>query len=105
VADALPSSIEQIDAWRNAPSETQHLEFKEARTQFEHSQLREYRVAFANEGGGHLLLGITDAPPRERARLRRFGIASARAGMPHRSNRSLIANALIHQDLRTYGGQ
>ena len=62
--DARPPSIEQINAWRNAPSETQHLEFKAARTQFEHSRLREYCVALANEGGGHLLLGIADAPPR-----------------------------------------
>ena len=62
--EALQPSIERIDALLNSPTETQHLEFKEARTQFEHSRLREYCVALANEGGGHLLLGITDAPPR-----------------------------------------
>lgn len=58
------TSIEQIDAWRGCASETQHLEFKEAHTQFEMAKLREYCVALANEGGGHLLLGIADKPPR-----------------------------------------
>src|SRR3954471_5809112 len=64
MADALAPSIERIDAWRLAPSETQHLEFKEARTQFDEYKLRQYCVALANEGGGHLLLGIADQRPR-----------------------------------------
>ena len=64
MSDALPPWVERVDTWRCAPGETQRLEFKEARNQFEYSRLREYCVALANEGGGHLLLGITDTPPR-----------------------------------------
>jgi len=64
MSDSPTTSIEQIDEWRRSASESQHLEFKEARTQFEMSRLREYCVALANEGGGHLLLGIADKPPR-----------------------------------------
>lgn len=64
MSDAPVTSIVQIDAWRESASESQHLEFKEARSQFDMSKLREYCVALANEGGGHLLLGITDKPPR-----------------------------------------
>ena len=55
----------QIDFWRSAASEHQRLEFKEAKTQFDNRRLYEYCVALANEGGGHLLLGIADKPPRE----------------------------------------
>jgi predicted HTH transcriptional regulator len=55
---------EQIDLWRNAPSEHQRLEFKEAKTQFDNQKLYKYCVALANEGGGYLLLGIADKPPR-----------------------------------------
>ena len=56
--------IAQIDLWRQAPSEHQRLEFKEAKTQFDNKRLYRYCVALANEGGGHLLLGIADNPPR-----------------------------------------
>jgi predicted HTH transcriptional regulator len=54
----------QIDLWRATPSEHQRLEFKEAKTQFDNWKLYKYCVALANEGGGHLLLGIADKPPR-----------------------------------------
>lgn len=40
------------------------MEFKEAKTQFDNRKLYKYCVALANEGGGHLLLGIEDLPPR-----------------------------------------
>lgn len=46
------------------PSETRNLEFKEAKNQFDNDKLFEYCVAIANEGGGHLLLGISNTPPR-----------------------------------------
>ncbi len=55
---------EQIDIWRSAPSETQHLEFKTAKTQYDNIKLYKYCVAIANEGGGFLLLGIADKLPR-----------------------------------------
>lgn len=55
---------EQIDLWRQAPSEHQRLEFKEAKAQFDNPRLYEYCVALANEGGGHLVLGVANKPPR-----------------------------------------
>jgi ATP-dependent DNA helicase RecG len=57
-------TVAQIDLWRSAPSETQILEFKEAKTAFDREKLNEYCVAIANEGGGHLVLGVADAMPR-----------------------------------------
>ena len=55
---------EQIDQWLAEPSEHPRLEFKEARTQFGRTRLCEYCVAIANEGGGHLVLGVADSPRR-----------------------------------------
>jgi ATP-dependent DNA helicase RecG len=55
---------EQIDLWRQSPSEHQRLEFKEAKTQLDNDRLFRYCVALANEGGGFLVLGVGDRPPR-----------------------------------------
>jgi len=60
----MPTTPSQIDLWRSVSSEHQRLEFKEAKTQFDNRKLYEYCVALANEGGGHLLLGVSDKPPR-----------------------------------------
>lgn len=59
------TTVDQIDRWRNERSETQRLEFKEAKNQYSKEKLYEYCVAIANEGGGHLVLGIRDQAPRE----------------------------------------
>lgn len=60
----MTTTPEQIDFWRQLPSETQRLEFKEAKGQYDFRKLLKYCVALANEGGGYLLLGIADKPPR-----------------------------------------
>ena len=60
----MATTPEQINLWRQSPSEHQRLEFKEAKTQFDNRKLYECCVALANEGGGHLLLGVADKPPR-----------------------------------------
>jgi predicted HTH transcriptional regulator len=57
-------TTDQIDLWRSSASETQNLEFKEARNQYDTRKLCHYCVAIANEGGGHLVLGVADRPPR-----------------------------------------
>ena len=58
-------TVEQINLWRQLPSETQNLEFKEAKTQYDTKKLSRYCVAIANEGGGHLIFGVKDKLPRE----------------------------------------
>ncbi|MBP7826173.1 MAG: putative DNA binding domain-containing protein [Verrucomicrobia bacterium] len=60
----MSTTPEQINLWRSAISEDQRLEFKEAKTQFDFRTLCKYCVALANEGGGRLLFGIADQPPR-----------------------------------------
>ena len=60
----MATAAEQIDLWRQTPSEHQKLEFKEAKTQFDNDRLYKYCVAIANECGGKLILGVADQPPR-----------------------------------------
>lgn len=60
----MSALLERLRAWMDQPSETEHLEFKEAKTQFDTERLREYCIAFANERGGRLILGVSNARPR-----------------------------------------
>ena len=60
----MATTIAEFRAWLVAPREGSHLEFKEARTQFDYEKVQKYCVAFANEGGGKLILGVTDPVPR-----------------------------------------
>lgn len=57
-------TLDALARWLNAPSETERLEFKEAKQQFDSTKLMRYCVALANEGGGHVVLGVSDKPPR-----------------------------------------
>jgi len=41
------------------------LEFKQAKTQYSNKKLYRYCIALANEGGGKLILGVTDKRPRK----------------------------------------
>jgi ATP-dependent DNA helicase RecG len=59
------TTFEFLSRWLMASAETEHLEFKEAKQQYDTGKLFEYCVALANEGGGHLVLGVTNAPPRK----------------------------------------
>ena len=56
-------SIEQIETWMR-DSESENLEFKAARSQWDSGKLNRYCVALANEGGGRLILGVRDERPR-----------------------------------------
>ena len=46
------------------PSEHASLEFKEAKQSISVELVADYCVAIANEGGGHLILGVSNARPR-----------------------------------------
>ncbi len=58
-------TLEQLEQWLTTPSEGEHLEFKEAKNRYDFEKLVGYCVALANEGGGHLVFGVTDKPPRK----------------------------------------
>lgn len=59
----MRTSLEQLDKWLQEKYEGS-LEFKEGKSQFDTIKLMKYCVAIANEGGGQLILGVTDKKPR-----------------------------------------
>ena len=59
----MPTTPDQLSRWLAEP-EGQCLEFKEAKSNFHFEKLVEYCVALANEGGGKIILGVTDLRPR-----------------------------------------
>ena len=59
----MTTSHDQLQTWI-AAKEDEHLEFKEAKNSFHFETLVKYCVALANEGGGKMILGVTDKPPR-----------------------------------------
>lgn len=56
-------SDRQLEDWL-AAREHERLEFKEAKSNFHFEKLVKYCSALANEGGGSIILGVTDALPR-----------------------------------------
>lgn len=68
------------------PKETRGVEFKAARSHFDMEKVLDYCTAIANCGGGTLILGVTDLPPRE-------ACGTAAVGKPHDTE------LLIHQKL------
>lgn len=61
----MSTSLEELASWLAAVREHERLEFKEAKAQYDLNGLFRYCVALANEGGGKLVLGVTDKPPRK----------------------------------------
>ena len=61
----MKTEIQQLNVWLTSPTETQILEFKQAKAQYSNKKLYRYCIALANEGGGKLILGVTDKPPRK----------------------------------------
>ena len=77
-------SVNELQTWINA-KEDEHLEFKEAKTKFDFEKLVKYCVALANEGGGRMILGVTDKLPRTVVGSRAFpDLAWTKAGLIER---------------------
>ena len=57
------SPVEHLQLWMAEP-EAERLEFKEAKSSFDYDKLAKYCSALANEGGGRIILGVTDRRPR-----------------------------------------
>ncbi len=58
------TTLDQLKVWMEVPYENEHIEFKEAKEQYDQDKLIKYCVALANEGGGKLILGVTNRRPR-----------------------------------------
>ena len=93
-------SIDELHTWMNA-REDEHLEFKEAKTRFDFEKLVKYCVALANEGGGRMILGVTDKPPRKVVGSRAFrDFERTKAGLVERLRLRLDVEEFQHPDGR-----
>src|SRR3989442_1642762 len=61
----MSTTLEELEQWMQAPKEIEGLEFKAARAQFDGGRLMDYCVGIGNDGGGKLILGVTNTPPRD----------------------------------------
>lgn len=59
------TTLDLLNRWLTVPKENEHLEFKEAKLQYDKTKLLKYCIAIANEGGGFLILGVSDDIPRK----------------------------------------
>lgn len=59
----MTTTLDDLERWLVA-KETEHLEFKEAKSSFPFEDIKRYVVALGNEGGGRLVLGISPKLPR-----------------------------------------
>jgi ATP-dependent DNA helicase RecG len=66
------TTIEELETLIAAARETRELEFKSARENYDIESTMQYCVALANEGGGKLVLGVTNAHPRRVVATRAF---------------------------------
>ena len=81
--------------------EHEHLEFKAAENNFDLDKLLRYCVALANEGGGNLILGVSDRQPRQ--------ITNTRCFLNLNDTKRKILNALKFRvdvcEIQTSGGR
>jgi len=82
-------------------AEDEHLEFKEAKNQYSTEKLIRYCSALANEGGGKMVLGVTNKKPRRVAGTRAFdNLNSIKARLVHQLGLRIEATVLYHPNGR-----
>ncbi len=73
-------TVEELKILLTVRSENEHIEFKEAKSNFHFEKLVDYCVALANEGGGRMVLGVTDKLPRQVVGTSAFDIPAKTCG-------------------------
>ena len=93
-------STNELQTWLNA-REDEHLEFKEAKANFHFGTLVKYCVALANEGGGRMILGVTDKLPRTVVGSRAFpNLERTKAGLIERLRLRVEVEEIQHPNGR-----
>jgi ATP-dependent DNA helicase RecG len=94
----VSTSLEELQQFL-LDREDEHLEFKEAKGHFDFELLVKYCAALANEGGGRIILGVTDARPRRVVGSRAFvPTERTKAGLVERLRLRIDADELSHPD-------
>ena len=96
----MATTLEQLAEWVNA-REGEHLECKEAKRSFHFDKLVKYCAAIANEGGGQVILGVTDKRPRRIVGSQAFpDLPRTKAGLVERLHLRIEADEVPHPDGR-----
>ena len=96
----MKTTLQQLKKWIRL-AESEHLEFKLAGRQFDFEKLTRYCVALANEGGGKLILGVTDKPPRQVAGTEAFpDVGKTQAQLLDRLHLRIDMEEMVHPDGR-----
>jgi len=92
--------VEQVEAWLKE-KEGERLEFKSARNRYDFEELTRYCVALANEGGGKIILGISDQRPRQVVGTHAFDQPErTRSGLIQRLHLNIDFDEIPHPDGR-----
>jgi ATP-dependent DNA helicase RecG len=96
----MKPGLNELQQWMLS-AEGEHLEFKEAKQNFHFEKLLKYCAALANEGGGHIVLGVTDKRPRRVVGSAVFtDLARTKAGLIERLHLRVEGEELAHPDGR-----
>lgn len=77
----MSALLDKLREWMEG-KENEHLEFKEAKNRFDFEELVKYCAAIANEGGGKMILGVTNKRPRRVVGCRAFeSLERTKAGL------------------------
>ena len=94
------TTLQQLKKWIRL-AESEHLEFKQASRQFDSEKLTHYCVALANEGGGKLILGVTDKSPRQVAGTEAFPhVGKTQSQLLDRLHLRIDVEEIVHPDGR-----
>lgn len=105
-APALKSPARMTGSLRHlqdllAAKENEHLEFKEAKANFHFEKLVKYCAALANEGGGSIILGVTDKRPRRVVGSQAFAdLERTKAGLIGKLHLRIEVGEIAHPDGR-----
>ena len=96
----MSTSLEELQNLLGA-LEGENLEFKEAKTSFSFDKLGKYCSALANEGGGKVILGVTDKRPRNVVGTQAFPqLERTRAGLMEKIPLRIDCSELHHPNGR-----
>jgi len=97
---SMDNSPSQLQKWMDS-KEDEHLEFKEAKQNFHFDKLVKYCAALANEGGGRMVLGVTDKIPRQIVGCQTFQpLERTKAGLIERLRLRIEGEEINHPDGR-----
>lgn len=78
-------------------AENEHLECKEAKNRYDFEKLVKYCCALANEGGGKMVLGVSDKQPRKVAGTKAFSnLEKTKAGLVERLHLRIEVEEILY---------